>query len=37
LKVSIRLFGNNTEVKRLDFQARPVGEVSVPISDLVGF
>jgi len=37
LKVSIRLFGNNTEVKRLDFQARPVGEVSEGISEVLRF
>ena len=37
LKATIRLFGNNTEVKRYNFQARPVGEVSVPISEVVRF
>ncbi|ERM83033.1 hypothetical protein P872_06050 [Rhodonellum psychrophilum GCM71 = DSM 17998] len=37
LKASIRLFGNNTEVKRYNFQARPIGEVSVPISEVVRF
>lgn len=37
LTATIKLFGDNAEVESYNFQARPFGEVSVPISEVVRF
>lgn len=37
LRATIRVFGNNTEVQTYQYTARPVGEVSDPLSETVRF
>ncbi len=37
LSATIRVFGNNAEVQTYQYVARPVGEVSVPLSETVKF
>ncbi|MEX2568943.1 MAG: hypothetical protein WD431_23580 [Cyclobacteriaceae bacterium] len=37
LSATIRLYGDNDEVQTYQYQARPVGEVSLPLSETVRF
>lgn len=37
LKATIRVFGDNTEIQTYQYSARPVGEVSEPLSETVRF
>ncbi|MEX0882322.1 MAG: hypothetical protein WDZ72_02500 [Cyclobacteriaceae bacterium] len=37
LSATIRLYGDNAEVQTYQYTARPVGEVSVPMSEVVRF
>ncbi|WP_291373176.1 hypothetical protein [Cyclobacterium sp.] len=37
LSATIRVFGNNAEVQTYQYKARPVGEVSEPLSETVEF
>ncbi len=37
LSATIRVFGDNVEVQTFQYTARPVGEVSVPLSEMVRF
>jgi hypothetical protein len=37
LSATIRVFGDNAEIQTYQYQARPVGEVSLPLSETVRF